>query len=98
MELRLLAPEDRERKWRGEAGNVQHLDNSESRRVEWVFLLDRELDNAYGGPGANDDDGDGESDTEPSEPAVHADIVRANQRGLQNEKQHPCGEHNGVDV
>jgi len=27
---------------------MSHLDNGESRGVEWVFLLDRELDNAYG--------------------------------------------------
>ena len=73
-----------------------NLDNGESRGVEWVFLLDGEPSNADGGPSADDNNGDGESDAEPAQPAMQADIVGADQRGLHNEEHNPCGEHNGM--
>jgi hypothetical protein len=85
-----------ERKGHGEAGKVQHLDDKKSRRVEWVLLL--ESGHADGGPSADDNDGDGESDAEPAEPAMQVDVAGADQYGLHNEEHNPCGEHNGVDV
>ena len=98
MELELPPPVDSERKGHGEAGEVQHLDNRESRGVEWVLLLDGEPNYADRGPSADDNNGDGESDTEPAEPAMQADVAGADQRGLHNEEHNPCGEHDGVDV
>lgn len=98
MELGLPAPVDSERKGHGEADKVHHLDNEESRGVEWVLLLDGEPSHAGRGQNAEDNNGDGESDTEPAEPAMHADVVGADQRGLHNEEHNPSGEHNGVDV
>src|ERR1700691_2486166 len=98
MKLGLLAPVYRERERHGEAGNVHYLDKEESCGVEWVLLLDREPSHASGGQSADDNDDNGESDTEPTEPAMHADIVGADQRGLHNEEHDPSGEHNCVDV
>ncbi len=98
MEFGLLAPVDSECEGHGEAAQVHHLDNGESRGVEWVLLLDGEPDYADGGPSADGNNGDGESDAEPAEPAMQPDVVGADQRGLHNEEQNPSGEHNGVDV
>jgi len=98
MELGLLAPVDSECKGHGEAGKVHYLDDGESRGVEWVVLLNGEANHAGGGPSADDNNGDGESDTEPAEAAMQADVVRADQRGLHDEEHNPSGEHNGVDV
>src|SRR6202050_1981193 len=53
---------------------------------------------AGGGPSADDNNGDADSDTEPAEAAMQADVVRADQRGLHDEEHNPSGEHNGVDV
>jgi len=98
MELRLPAPINGEGKGHGEAGNIHRLDNGEGRGVEWVVLLDGEPYYADGGPGADDDNKDGQSNTEPAKPTMQADVVGAHQRGLHNEEHNPRGEHNRVDV
>jgi hypothetical protein len=61
-------------------------------------LIDGEPGHADGGPSAEDNNGDGERDAEPAQPAVHLDVVGADQRGLHNEEHNPSGEHDGVDV
>src|SRR5580704_790234 len=98
MELGFLTPVDSQRKGHGETAKVQRLDNEEGRGVEWVFLLDGEPSYAGGGENADDNNSGSESNTEPSELAMHTDVVGADQRGLDNEEHNPTGEHNGVDV
>jgi len=74
------------------------LDNGESRGVEWILLLDGESSDADGGPSADDNNGDGKSDTEPAQPAMQADVVGADERGLHNEEHNPPREHKRVNV
>ena len=39
----------------------------------------------------------GEYDAKPAKSAMQFDLVRANQRGLKDEEQHPAGKDDGVD-
>ena len=98
MELRFLAPVNRESEGAGEADHIQERNHEKRFCVRDVHLQGIEAAHDDGGGDSDDENQHTQCGSEPPDAAMPSHVVRSHQRGLQNEKQQPSGKDRGMDV
>jgi len=98
MELRLLAPINGQREWDDERGDVPQRNDQESIAIRKAVMREVEACHHDGSRDAYDGNRGAQSSAEPADLAMHANIVGAHERGLQNEEEQPSSENNGVKI
>lgn len=98
VELRLFSPIDRQGKRDGEGGDVIQGNDEKGLRVGRVQLEHVETRHGDGGRDAEHRNGHAERDAEPADPAMPPHVVGSDQRGLEDEEEHPPGEDGGMKI
>lgn len=98
MKLGFFTPIDRQCKGDREGGHVAELDSKKRRCSHHVEVANVEAVHSEGGGEAEDWNHNPEGDAEPTDGAMNAYVVGADQCGLQDEEEDPAGENDSVEL
>src|SRR4029077_2941567 len=98
MELRLLAPVNRQRKWHYKRGHVPQRNDEESISIGKTLMQHIKTCHSHGSRHTHNRNRYAQPRPEPAHFAMHAHVACAHQRGLKNKEQKPSSENRGIKI